>query len=171
MAKGKFRRYIAGPIDEEGDLGTLSAKTAVRFAFDETVVEKAWITSIDAIWALKNFTIATDDGPIMVGIAHSDYTATEIEEWIENAAGWSEADLVGQEVAKRKIRKVGVFDSPNAALDDVVLNDGKSIHTKCGWMLASGQGLALWAYNLGDSNLATTAPDVFVQGTAHVWPR
>ncbi len=167
----KFRKYLGGPIDEDNDLGTLSAKSAVRFAIADVVTEKAWLSSIDATWALQNLTLATDDGPIMVGVAHSDYTVTEIEEWIENATGWSEADLVAKEVSGRKIRKVGIFDAPPTAAEDTVLNDGKPIHTRCGWMLMTGQGLALWAYNLGDSNLATTDPNLFTQGVAHLWPR
>ncbi len=174
MAKRKGRRrrrrYLAGVIDEEMNLGTLSAKTVQREAFDETVAESTWISSIDGVWSLKNFTAGADDGPIMVGIAHSDYTATEIEAFIENAGAWSEADLVSQEVAKRKIRIVGIFAEPASAAEAVTLFDGVKKKTKCGWMLSTGQGLALWAYNLGDSNLATTTPDVHLNGVAHLWP-
>ncbi len=168
---GSFRAYIPGPIDESFALGTLSASSIIISTLGEVVTEKAWLSSIKAAWSLKNYTVATDDGPIMVGIAHSDYTAAEIEAWIENTAGWSQSDLVAQEVAKRKIRKVGVFESPATALDDAVLNDGKPIRTKCGWMLMTGQTISLWAYNMGDSNLATTDPDVHVQGKANLWPR
>jgi len=66
------------------------------------VVESTWISSIKATWALSNFTSVTNVGPIMVGIAHSDYSATEIEEFIENANSWNEGDQVAQEVAKRR---------------------------------------------------------------------
>ncbi len=169
--RGKFRAYIAGPIDESFALGTLSASSVIISTLSETVVEKAWLSSVRAAWAMKNFTIGADDGPIMVGVAHSDYSAAEIEAWIENTSGWSQADLVAQEVAKRKIRKVGIFESPATATEDAVLNDGKPITTKCNWMLMSGQTVSLWAYNMGDSNLATTDPVVHVQGKANLWPR
>ncbi len=168
--KRRYTPYIAGPVDEAFALGTLSASSVFRHVMTEAVVEKTWLSSVHATWSLVNLTEATDDGLIMVGLAHSDYTAAEIEEWIENTAGWSQADLIAQEVGKRKIRKVGVFDTPNITLTTAVLFD-RVITTKCGWMLQSGQGLTLWAYNMGDSNLATTDPIVHVQGKANLWPR
>ncbi len=168
---GKYRAYIAGPIDEKFALGTLSASSVIISTMAEVVVEKTWLSSVRAAWALQNYTTGTDDGPIMVGIAHSDYSAAEVEEWIENTAGWSQADLVAQEVGRRKIRKVGIFESPASAAEDSVLNDGKAITTKCNWLLLTGQTISLWAYNMGDSNLATTDPDVHVQGKANLWPR
>ncbi len=52
------------------------------------------------------------------------------------------------------------------------MNDGKKIHTKCGWYLATGQTLRLWIYNLGAQSLSGTGNNtVHGRGVAHLWPR
>ncbi len=165
------RRYLRGTITDAFDLGTLGGATVAKEDLTETVSEVTWISSIRAAWTLVNYTAATDDGPILVGIAHSDYSAAEIEDYLETTNSWNQSDLVKQEVAKRKIRRVGVFDSPADALAVARLQEGKMITTKCGWLMSSGQTLSVWAYNLGGSALATTVPRVNVNGHANLWPR
>ncbi len=172
--KGKgrrpFRRFIRGIVDEELPLLTLASKTVVGIGFDNSVNERTWISSVRATWTLKGLPPVDGDGPIQVGLAHSDYSDAEIEEWIENAASWNEGDLVAQEVGKRKIRSVGVFQSAASVDEDSVLNDGKPITTKCGWILLQGQTLKQWAYNLG-SGAMTTGGQVLTNGTANLWPQ
>ncbi len=170
--KRKFRRYLAGQVDEELALGTLNAKVVVSAGFDQSVEERTWASSMRAIWSLENVTLTAGVGPVLVGVAHSDYTAAEIEAWIENTGSWSEGDLVSQEVAKRKIRKVGIFDDMVGGAAEInVLNEGRPIRTKLNWILTTGQSLQLWAYNLGTASFATTDPTVDVQGIVHLWPR
>lgn len=166
----KFRRYIRGGIEEDLALGTLATKSLVAQAVSDVVTEKTWISSIKATWSLGDFTFAAGDGPILVGISHSDYTAAEIEAWVEQTTSWDEGDLVSQEVAKRKIRQVGTFSSGTIGLvGDQILNDGKPITTKCGWMLTTGNNIDIWAYNQGSSALGTGA-NVSVAGHANLWP-
>ncbi len=171
--KRKFRKYLRGGVDETLALTTLAATTLVSAVFDETVSEKAWLSSIKASWTLSNFTPGANIGPILVGIAHSDYTDAEIEAWVEQSSSWNEADLVGQEVVKRKIRMVGMFGTAGAsdAPAWMALANGKPIRTKCGWMLNTGQTLRQWAYNTGSQAVATTVPIVKTEGHANLWPR
>ncbi len=139
--KRKYRAYIRGPVDISKALGsTLGANTAILAGSTGVLQEKAYLTSVVLKWSLGNLTPVANAGPIVCGVAHSDYSISEIEAWIENDAGWSQGDLTAQEIAKRKIRQVGVFETPDAITDQVVLNDGKHIHTKCGWMLFTGDG-------------------------------
>ncbi len=168
----KFRRYIKGIVDETLPLTALAARDVVTQTFDDSVNERTWISSVRGSWSLDGLTHAENIGPIMVGIAHSDYTDAEIEEFIENTGSWDEGDLVSQEVGKRKIRIVGIFQTPPGAqaVDVMVLNDGKPITTKCGWILNQGQTLDLWAYNLGSAAVATTVPNVHLEGHANLWP-
>ncbi len=177
MAKKPYNRwksakYIRGNIDEELTMTTLAARTLVSTLFDETVTERTYISSIDASYVLSDFTPGAGIGPFMVGVAHSDYSDSEIEAVIELANSWAEADLVSQELAKRKIRKIGIFPMVEAtSVEHAVLNDGLKIHTRLGWILTVGQTLRLWAYNLGTAAVATTVPTVNVIGHANLWPK
>lgn len=163
--------YIRGNLNETFPLGTLAATTLVAQLVGGSVGESTWISSVKAIWALENLTEAAGQGPIMVGFAHSDYTAAEVEEYIENDNSWKIGDEIAKEISRRKIRIVGIFRAPGVALGPQVLNEGRPITTKVNWMINTGQTLDLWAYNTGDVALATTSPDVVVQGHVNLWSR
>ncbi len=168
--KRAMGRYIRGNIDLDSALGTLAAKTLLTFPVSSTVSERTLISSVVAQWSLIGKTIADNQGPIMVGLAHSDYTAAEIEAWVEQQGSWAEADLVAREISSRKIRRVGVF-SEAASLGASTLNEGRPVKTKLNWILNAGQTLDVWAYNNGSAALATTDPNVVVSGHANLWPR
>jgi len=169
--KRKYRRYLKGSVGQRITVGTLAAQTLVSVINSDVVTERAWLSSVMVRWSLENVTAGSNIGPLLVGVAHSDYTDAEIEAWVENSLSWKESDLVGQEVARRKIRRVGVFETPQAVEDAVVLNDGKPIRTKCGWYLATGQSVRWWAYNMGQAAYATSSPNVAMEGHANLWPR
>ncbi len=169
--KGAFRKYLRGAISMDFSLGTLASKDTVTIDNTDSVVEKAWVSSVKATWSMASYTPTVGVGPIVVGVAHSDYTATEIEEWLENTGSWEEASQVSQEIAKRKIRIVGTFEVPAASTETIPLNDGMQITTKCGWMLRTGQTVRYWAYNRGTAAIATTVPIVNIEGHANLWPR
>ncbi len=140
----------------------------------DVLTEEAFLSSVKATWSLNKWTSGADDGPILVGVCHSDYSDAEIEAWIENTGSWETKDKVqGREIGRRLIRRVGTFRSQGGDTGDTnyVLNDGKPIHTKCGWMLSTGQTLKVWAYNQGGSALATTDPAVRAEGHANIWPK
>ncbi len=173
-SRGRYTRYIRGNVGELLAIGTLASETLVSAPFDETVNERTFATSMVATWSMRDFTDGGGIGPIMVGVAHGDYTDPEIEAWVENTGSWNEGDLVQQrEVGRRLIRKVGTFDSigRNNADEVVVLNDGKPLRTNLKWMLLQGQTLRLWAFNLGSSPVQTTVPDIDVQGWINLFPK
>lgn len=170
-SRRRYRKYIKGSIEEDMSLGTLAAKTLVAQAFADVVTEKTFISSIVASWTLADFTPTDNVGPIMVGIAHSDYTAAEIEAWVEQVTSWDEGDLVSQEIARRKIRRVGVFSNTIVGGAGITaLNDGKPIRTKCKWVLTTGNNIDVWAYNMGSAAVVTTVPSVHIGGYANLWP-
>ncbi len=125
-------RYLKGIVDERVIATGLAARTLVSATFQSVVNEKTFVYSIFAAYAMDSFTKAVDDGPMMVGVAHSDYTDAEIEEVIENTGSWNEGDLINQEVGSRKVRIIGIFDNPATATELARLNDGKKIQTKLG---------------------------------------
>ncbi len=170
----KYRRYMRGKIQISNDLGTLAPKVLVGFIAAESVTETTWLSSIVASWNIVDLTPQAGNGPIAVGIAHSDYADSEIEAWIENAGGWDQGNLVSKEIGQRKIRQVGVINTPGGGVSATLsagLNDGRLVKTKCNWLLSTGDALKFWAYNMGDTALATTDPDLNIIGHANLWPR
>ncbi len=167
----RFRPYLKGIIDENIGLSTLAGDTVISALVTDSLDEKAWLSSVKATWSLADLTLADNTGPIVVGVAHSDYNSAEIEAWIENANSWTLGDKVAQEVAKRKIRQVGTFaQQVSGSGATIVLADGRMITTKCGWQLTTGDTVRIWAYNSGTAALATTSPEVKVNGHANLWP-
>ncbi len=167
----RFKRYIRGKIQERLDLGTLAANTLVSVDMTGVVEERTLVSSIKATWSLHDFTPAAGDGPIIVGVAHSDYTDAEIEAFLEDSGSWSEGNKIEQEINRRKVRVVGSIAPLTSPTVYMSLQDGKMINTKLNWILTTGQTLSVWAYNAGDSALASTDPDVSVTGYANLWPR
>ncbi len=176
MAKNKprrrnFAKYIRGEVDETLTLGTLGARVVISAAFDEVTTEQMRVSSVKNTYSMDTYTPVTNAGPILIGLAHSDYTDAEIEAWIETTGSWDRGDKVAQEVGNRLIRKIGVFETPDDAQDSVTLNDGKPIKTKLNWHLNTGKTLRLWAYNLGTAALATTNPAIRAEGQANLWQK
>ncbi len=165
-----FSNYIKGTIDHTLSLGTLGPNALVGTDIADVLEEAAYLSSIRATWALDSFTLAEDAGPILVGVAHSDYTDAEIEAWVEQTTGWARGDKISREIAGRFCRRVGVL-SPVTSISAVTLNDGKPITTKCGWNLTTGQTLRVWAYNVGGAALSATVPDVHCNGYANLWSK
>ncbi len=164
-------KYIRGTIDESTSFAGLAAKDVGTAIFDQVVIDRSLISSIVAIYSLRSFTPVANAGPILIGVAHSDYTGAEIEEFLETTDSWDEGNKVEQEVSKRLIRRIGTIDTPDDAADTSVLNDGKPIKTKLNWILNQGQTLQLWVYNLGSVDVMTTTPVVDIAGHANLWPR
>ncbi len=174
MAKHKGRRrmgkYIRGSVDEDLDLGTLAAKALIAGAFDESVNNRSLVSSIVASWTLDG--ILAGQGPILFGIAHSDYDSAEIEAVIENTGSWDEGNKVAQEISKRQVRIIGTMVSTQGTgTNDVKWNEGKPVKTKLNWILNVGDTLDLWGYNLSTAALTTSAPVLRASGHANIWPR
>ncbi len=166
-----FSRYLNGGIESSVAMSTLASETGVKVA-SQTVTETTRVSSIRATYTLRDFTPAVNVGPFVFGVAHSDYTLAEIEEWIEATGGWDQSNLIQtKEIRSRLIRQIGVFEQAgvDAASLSQTFNDGKPMKTKLNWLLATGQGVAFWIYNTGAQPVATTVPDFQIYGNANLW--
>ncbi len=163
-------RYIRGNVDESFALGTLGAQALISNTWDETVEERTLVSSIVCTWALNG--LLAGQGPILFGVAHGDYGATEIEAVLENTGSWKEGDLTAQEISKRKVRIIGTFvGEGGTGTNDVRFNDGKPVKTKLNWVLQTGKTLKMWAYNISEDALSTADPTMKSSGHANLWPR
>jgi len=161
MARKNRGMVIKGNVDETTTLGALASNTLVAIDYDETPDEEVFALSQEATWAITGHTV--DEGPIVVGFAHSDYSEAEIEEVIENAGSWDRGDLVAQEVARRKVRIVGTFPGD---LTEEVLNEGSPIKSPIKWGINTGKTLKLFAYSRHSAPL-TAGTLLLVNG--HIW--
>ncbi len=147
--KRRRRRLFVPRIKEGFALAALAANTLLSANFSQTVDRHYWAISMDVVPTWNGFTAG--EGPLIIGVAHEDYTAAEIEAWLESAVSWTADDLIGQEVAHRKCRIIGTIKDLASDMD---MNNGLPIRVKLGWELPIGSGLQLWAYN--DSGTALT---------------
>ncbi len=169
----KFRRYIRGAIDEAITVGALAANTGLRTVLSTTVVEPTWISSVDLNWAITDLDAVDDSGPVIAYIAHSDYSLTEIESWIETTTGsWDQGDLIVKEIMRRKIKRVGQFQQGGGHLttDQMAIGTGRPVKTKLNWLLVADDTISLVIYNAGAVALGAT-PTLQVVGHANLWPK
>jgi len=169
--KRRMGRYIRGNVDEEVALTTLASKDVVSAIFDEVVNERTLVSSIVATYSMSNWTDIANAGPIIFGVAHSDYNDAEIEEWLENTGQWNEGNMVSREIASRKIRQIGALVGGSNAAITTTFNDGRQKKTKLNWILLQGQTLRFWCYNAGLAAVATTAPSVTANGHVNLFPK
>lgn len=141
-------------------LGTLANADLISGdAFSGDVVDDdTYLISAKLNWSIDDLT--EGQGPILVGLAHGDYTDAEIEEWLEASNSIGSGNKIEKERSARKCRRTGSF----TGLPVEVLNDGKAISTPLKFMLSTGQNLKFWAYNNSGSALATTVPVVRITG-------
>ncbi len=163
---------MKGNIDELLLLGTLGASALISDLWDETVKERTLISSIVCNWSLARVT--NPQGPIVFGVAHSDYTDSEILAVITATGSWDGGDKIAQEVAKRLVRQIGTLQStgsPAAGETDYRFNDGRTMKTKLNWLLNEGDTLRMWAFNRSAAALSTTDPGLRCSGHANLWKR
>ena len=170
--RGRRRRmgkYMRGNIDESLSLGTLAAQAIVTDLWDNSVDSRTLLSSIVATYSINNIT--APQGPLMFGVAMSDYTDAEIEAVIEEVGNsWNTGNLISQELNKRKIRRIGQIGSDQlAGTVDVFFNGGRPVKTKLNWVLQEGDGVTMWVYNVSAGALATTVPVLIAQGHANLW--
>ncbi len=168
----RIGRYIRGGIDQVLPLATLAPRTVLAVAPAGVVTERALVSSEVCSYTLSGWTPLLDAGPIVFGVAHSDYSAAEIEQWLEDAGTWTEGNKIAREVGARFIRQIGVFRNPDTTDDSTRFNDGRMKKTKLNWLLSSGQTLTLWVYNSGSVAVsAATGAEVIRTGYANLFPK
>ena len=144
-----MRKYLKGMVDDSHIIGSLATRSLSSQIFDDVVDERTLITSLEVAASLAQWSPTQNTGPVRFGVAHSDYSDNEIEAYLETTDSWSSGDLIANEIARRKIRTMGVFDNPPTLADIVTMWDGAKKKFKLNWILNTGQTLRMWSYNEG----------------------
>ncbi len=163
MAQKRRRRGGIRPaqIAESLPLLTLASLDVLGETLNGSNVDKPTrVMSVDCLFAINGMTAG--EGPVDIGLAHGDYTDTEIEECLEATGSWASDDKVARERGNRLVRRVGQLDAEHDEL-----NDGKPVRVRLNWALVTGQTLRYWARNVGSGTLTTGAILTF-NGTAWI---
>ncbi len=154
VAKHKGRRQALAVINvnENVTLGTLASGVVISQATDQFERE-FFAISCDLNWSMSGFTGA--EGPLEVGVAHGDYTVTEIKENLDLTGMEDPSDKITQEQGRRLVRRSGKF---RGQLSNEQINDGKPVRTRLRFMLAGSVAtLQFFVHNLNASALTTGA--------------
>ncbi len=137
---GKNRRnFVAAPINSSVSLSTLGNNTVISVDLVSSLVEDMYIMSVDLAWSIRGLTAG--ETPLQVGLAHGDYSVTEVLENLD-ASSLDPDDKIDQERVRRLVRRVGVFNETGAT--DMPLNDGKEIRTKVKFTVGDGKSFDAW---------------------------
>ncbi len=133
--------------------GALPAADVITNAIVDAATDTYRAVSIIASYGMVDDTAG--EGPVAFGLAHSDYTAAEVEECLESFASIDLGDKVSQERANRLVREIGTMGLPGTS--GVMFNDGKPVKTKLNWLIAIGSQISLWIKNKSGTILTTGA--------------
>ncbi len=135
-------------IRTNGAIGALAAADVVSFAMHPAGVGTMRVMSIKLNWAVINLA-AIADGSFEFGVAHSDYSAAEIEESLEASGAIDVGDKVAQEQSNRLVRTIGTINSAGEATvnGEISFLGGRPVKTRLNWLLSIGDTLHAWVRN------------------------
>ncbi len=142
------RRFTMRKVRVTGSLslGALAALDVVSGAITDASTDPYRLISANLRYTLVNLGAVIDDGQEF-GLAHSDYTAAEIEECLEATASIDLGDKIAQEQANRLVRSIGIMTGGNAAAGNMDFNDGRPVKTRLNWKMSTGDTLNIWVRN------------------------
>ncbi len=121
--------------------------------------------SINLAWNLSDLG-ATSDSGFEFGVAHSNYTAAEVEECLEAEAAIDIGDKIELERAGRLVRTVGFMMGAPGTGAGLSFNDGKQFKTKLNWHIGIGNTLNMWIRN--GSNVVWTTGAI-INSVGEIW--
>ena len=147
-------------------VGALAAGDVTEVALTDVTTSSIRIMSVDFAYSLANLGAAIDDSQEF-GLAHGDYTATEIEECLEANESINRNDKIADEKANRIVRTIGIMTGDGIAGAGLSFNDGRPMKTKLNWAIDTGLALSFWIRN-GSGSVYTTGAQIAVVGNMWV---
>ncbi len=139
------RRGVFIPINSTLALSTLADNAVIKEDVQSSpFTRRLRVISAKISWVLRGG-VATE-GPINVGLAHSDYTVTEIVEATDTSV-ISSSEKIANERAGRLVRKVGTF--PGLVSNEELRGNGGGewTRTRLNWVIEEDFDLSYWAQN------------------------
>ncbi len=170
MAKKRSRRFNLRRVRIQSKLaiGALAAEALVAGVITNAAAQRMRFVSLKASYAISDLGAAADDG-FSFGLAHSDYSAAEIEECLESYLAIDLSDKVGQEKANRLVREIGTISLTGigGVGGGISFNDGKQVKTKLNWLMAPDDQLQIWVRN-SSGTVYTTGSQIVINGNLWV---
>ncbi len=147
-------------------VGALAAKDVTATSLTGTSSSTYRLVSVDFFYGLSDLGAVADDGQEF-GLAHSDYTAAEIEECLEAGTSIDAGDKIANEKANRLVRSVGVMVGAPGTGAGLNFNNGNNTKTRLNWLMTIGDSLQLWIRN-SSATVYTTGATIDVIGSMYV---
>lgn len=165
--KGKRRNFNLRRVRVNASIGAgaLAPVTVTSGSMTDAVSDPMRFISLHASYAWGGKQVA-DDG-CTFGVAHSDYTAAEIEECLEETGAMDIGDKIAQEKANRLVREIGQISGGDSAAGGIMFNDGKPVKTRLNWFMSTGDSLQLWIRN-ASGVVWTTGSTITIAGNLWV---
>ncbi len=158
--RSRGKNFVAIPVTGSLALASLNDDTVLTQSLLGTnFTEDLYAISADLSVSVRGLTAGQGD-PMSVGIAHSDYTVSEILENI-SVTLTGPGSKIEQEQSRRLIRKTGVFQQQGNQNDtftsmNMIGRDGsRIIRTTLKFTAQSGKALNLYVHNRSGGQLAT----------------
>lgn len=150
-------------------IGALAAFGLVKGTMIPASANPYRIVSAKLAYQVVDIGAEIDDGH-EIGLAHGDYTATEIEECVEATGSIDIGDKLLQEQADRLVRSIGFAIQIGANIDaSAAVNEGRPIKTKLNWKVGIGDTVDAWIRN-GSDTVWTTGSTLAIIGEVWVTP-
>ncbi len=138
------------PVNATMAMSTLSDNIVIKANVQAVFTRRFRLIYVKGFWSLRGGTVT--EGPIAIGLAHSDYTIAEIAE-ATDVSVISSSEKIANERAKRLVRKIGSFVGAAANEELRGNSGGEQVYTKLNWALEEDFTLDMWAQNRSGAGL------------------
>ncbi len=151
-------------MSASGIIGALAALDVVKAAVTAVAADTYRIVSVDCAYSITDLGALADDG-FAFGLAHSGYTAAQIEECLESQTSIDLGDKIAQERANRLVREVGMISGSQGAVvgGGLPFNNGRRVKTRLNWKISIGDTLDIWVRN-SSGVIYTTGASITMNG-------
>ena len=159
FAKLRKKNWVPLRFRGELSLGTMASAAVVSSpVLDSVLAEDLFCISTDITVQMRDHT--GPEGPLEFGLAHGDYSVTEIKEYLD--VSYVDPDKqIEKEHARRLVRMIGALSGLNAS---EAFNDGRKYRQKLKFTVGNAFNLDFWVANRDGGSL-TTGTTVTFQGT------